>query len=158
MTSQWIISFYLSLLIACHESTPPPTWVGRIGTQLQLSFSHSLKSLAPSRYSFREEKGSHIQRLWITDNWITQFSELMSRIQSSFTLLIKTFLRKALYSVNIPVFGLWYPSEVQSFWDPVFVKCGWMYTYVGVFWQLCGCSVNMCTCMYCVSYCFVYVR
>ena len=36
-----------------------------------------------------------------------------------------------------------------------FVMCGCVYTYVGVFWQLCGCFGNMCTCIYCVFVLFV---
>ena len=32
-----------------------------------------------------------------------------------------------------------------------FVMCGLV--YVGMFWQVCGCSGNMCTCIYCVLYC-----
>jgi hypothetical protein len=36
-----------------------------------------------------------------------------------------------------------------------FVMCVWL--YVGVFRQFCGCFGNMCTCIYCVLYCSVYV-
>jgi hypothetical protein len=36
-----------------------------------------------------------------------------------------------------------------------FVMCGCV--YVWVFWRLCGCCGNMCTCIYSVLYCFVYV-
>jgi hypothetical protein len=36
-----------------------------------------------------------------------------------------------------------------------FVMCG--FCIVWVFWQLCGCFGNICTCIYCVFYCFVYV-
>ena len=37
-----------------------------------------------------------------------------------------------------------------------FVMC--RLVHVEMFWQLCGCFGNMCTCIYCVLYCLVYVH
>ena len=38
-----------------------------------------------------------------------------------------------------------------------FVMCECVYSYVWVFWQLCGCFGNTCTCIYCVLYCLYHV-